>query len=122
AQMLSTQWQFDAKNPNGGTSESGDAQRMFNEWGLGNQHFLDVSGPGVGDRLVEGGGFRGVGHLGEAWGLTSGFVFDPMTNDGVIYLVGGVGADPEHAPGNYSALYRYEERILNALIKRALSW
>lgn len=120
-QMLSKQWRFNAANPNGGTSEFGGAHQLFNEWGIGNQHFLDVSGPQRGDRLVEGGGFSGVGHLGDAWGLTAAFVFDPKTNDGVIFLVGGVGANPEHSRGNYSAFYRYEERILTALIRRALS-
>jgi CubicO group peptidase (beta-lactamase class C family) len=120
-QMLSTQWRFNTANPNGGTSEFGNAHQLFNEWGLGNQHFLDVSGPQRGDRLVEGGDFTGVGHLGDAWGLTAAFVFDPKTNDGVIFLVGGVGANPENARGNYSAFYRYEERILTALIRRALS-
>lgn len=120
AQMLATQWRFDASRPNGGTSEFGDAQQLFNEWGLGNQHFLDVIGRARGDRLVEGGGFTGVGHLGDAWGLTSAFVFDPKTNNGVIFLVGGVGANPERSRGNYSAFYRYEERILTALIRYGL--
>ena len=118
--MLATQWRFDVARPNGGTSESGDEQQLFNEWGLGNQHFLDVSGPQRGDRLVEGGGFIGVGHLGDAWGLTSAFVFDPKTRDGVIFLVGGVGANPENSRGSYSAFYRYEERILTALVRHGL--
>ena len=120
AQMLARQWRFDASRPNGGTSEFGDAHQLFNEWGLGNQHFLDISGPQRGDRLVERGGFTGVGHLGDAWGLTSAFVFDPKTSDGVIFLVGGIGANPEGSRGNYSAFYRYEERILTALIRQGL--
>ena len=121
ALMLATQWRFDASRPNGGTSEFGDARQLFNQWGLGNQHFLDVSGPQRGDRLVEGGGFTGVGHLGDAWGLTSAFVFDPKTSNGVIFLVGGVGANPDGSRGQYSAFYRYEERILTALIKHGLN-
>ena len=120
AQMLATQWRFDVSRPNGGTSEFGDAQELFNAWGLGNQHFLDVSGPQRGDRLADGGGFTGVGHLGDAWGLTSAFAFDPKTRDGVIFLVGGVGANPDGSRGNYSAFYRYEERILTALIRQGL--
>lgn len=120
AQMLATQWRFDASRPNGGTSEFGDAQQLFNGWGLGNQHFLDVSGPQRGDRLVEGGGFSGVGHLGDAWGLTSAFAFDPKSRDGVIFLVGGIGANPEGTRGKYSAFYRHEERILTALIRYGL--
>ena len=121
AQMLAVQWRFDAAKPNGGTSEFGNAQNLFNAWGLGNQHFLDVSGPERGDRLVEGGAFTGVGHLGDAWGLTAAFVFDPKTNDGVIFLTGGPSWNPDTTRGNYSAFYRYEERILTALIRRGLA-
>ena len=120
AHMLAVQWRFDAAKPNGGTSEFGDAQNLFNGWGLGNQHFLDVSGPARGDRLVEGGGFIGVGHLGDAWGLTSAFVFDPKTGAGVIFLTGGPSWNPDTTRGNYSAFYRHEERILTALIRYAL--
>ena len=120
AQMLAPQWRYNVARPNGGTSESGDEQQLFNQWGLGNQHFLDVSGPARGDRLVQGGGFKGVGHLGDAWGLTSAFVFDPKTNDGVIFLTGGPSWDPDTTRGNYSAFYRHEERILTALIRHGL--
>ena len=120
AQMFAAEWRYNFARPNGGTSESGEEQQLFNQWGLGTQHFLDVSGPARGDRLVEGGGFKGVGHLGDAWGLTSAFVFDPKTKDGVIFLIGGVAADPEGSRGSYSAFYRYEERILTALIRQAL--
>jgi hypothetical protein len=87
---------------------------------LGTQHFLDVSGSALGDRLVQSGGFTGVGHLGDAWGLRSAFVFDPKSKNGMIFLSGGVGFDPSTTPGKYSALQRYEERILDALYERAL--
>ena len=118
--MLSSQWRFDAAKPNGDTSEFGDAQNLFNAWGLGNQQFLDVSGPKRGDRLVDGGGFVGVGHLGDAWGLTSAFVFDPKTKDGVIFLTGGPSWNPDTTRGNYSAFYRHEEQILTPLIRLGL--
>lgn len=120
AHMLAVQWRFNAAKPNGGTAESGDEQNLFNAWGLGNQHFLDVSGAAHGDRLVERGGFTGVGHLGDAWGLTAAFVYDPKTNDGVIFLTGGPSWNPETTRGSYSAFYRHEERILSALIRQGL--
>ena len=93
---------------------------MMNAWGLGNQHFLDISGTAHGDRLVEGGGLMAVGHLGDAWGLRSAFVFDPKSKNGMIFLTGGPGFDPETTPGAWSALHRFEERILTALHKHAL--
>ena len=87
----------------------------MNLWGLGVHHFQDITGPNRGDRLVEGGGFKASGHLGDAWGLTSAMVFDRKTKNGLIFLTGGPGFDPETYPGKYSAFYRHEEQILTAL-------
>lgn len=118
-EMLKPQWRADGTGSNGDVN-SGGGRQLMNTWGLGNQHFLDVSGAARGDRLVDGGGFPAVGHLGDAWGLRSAFVFDPKTRSGMIFLSGGPGFDPAAAPGAYSALYRYEERILSALYRHAL--
>ena len=116
--MLAQQWRFDA-DANNGASGYGGHKLAMNAWGLGNQHFLDVSGDSFGDRLVES-GFKAVGHTGDAWGLTSALVFDPATKNGMIFLVGGPGFDPATTPGKYSAHYRYEELILSALHRRAV--
>jgi CubicO group peptidase (beta-lactamase class C family) len=120
--MLSQQWQYDPKTKNGASGESGfDGQnKLFNAWGLGMQRFLDISGANQGDRLVEGGGFKAFGHLGDAWGLTSAIVFDPVTKNGMIFLIGGPGFDPDTNKGKYSALFRHEEQILEALYRRAI--
>lgn len=116
-EMLAAQWRADGRN---GEGDYAVTRRRFNEWGLGNQHFLDVSGPSQGDRLVEGGGFRAIGHLGDAYGLTSALALDPATGDGMVFLSGGSAFDPYARPGEYSALSRYEERILTALHRRAI--
>lgn len=120
--MLAQQWQYDAKTKNGASGESGfeGQNKLFNAWGLGTQRFLDISGPNQGDRLVEGGGFKAVGHLGDAWGLTSAIVFDPISKNGMIFLIGGPGFDPETNKGKYSAMYRHEEQILDALYRHAI--
>lgn len=111
ALMFSEQWRY-----NGG---NGDTERgLFLSWGLGTQRFSEIAGQGNG--LVPGGGFNGVGHLGEAYGLLSSFVLDPASGNGMVVLMGGVGADPEQYPGQYSALSRYEERPLAALYRRAI--
>jgi CubicO group peptidase (beta-lactamase class C family) len=115
AAMFAEQWRHDGKSGNGDTYRG-----LFHAWGLGNQHFLDLSAPGSGDRLVEGGGFTGVGHLGDAWGLTAAFVFDPAARNGAIYLIGGPGTDPETYKGHYSSRSRYEEKIMTALYRRAI--
>ena len=121
--MLKTAWRRDGKGRNGdpnGESGFGRHRDFFNAWGLGNQHFLDVSGPDRGDRLVEDGGLQWVGHLGDAWGLTSAMVFDAERKTGMIYFVGGVGFNPDTWPGTYSSFYRHEEKILTALYRRAV--
>ena len=117
--MLARQWRTDGGG--NGLATYGASRQRFNAWGLGNQHFLDVSGPGYGDRIVEGGGFTGVGHLGDAYGLTGAFVFDPASRDGLIFLTGGPGFNPETARGAWSGFFRYEERILTALYREAIA-
>jgi CubicO group peptidase (beta-lactamase class C family) len=118
-EMLKAQWRHDGSGKNG-ASTYGNGKNAMNEWGLGNQHFLDVTGPGSGDRLVEG-GFKAVGHTGNAWGLTSALVFDREKKNGMIFLVGGPAFDPATDVGKYSAHPRYEERILTALHREAIT-
>lgn len=109
--MFARQWTHDGRNGNGDT-----LQGLYQAWGLGNQHFPDR--PGMG--LVEGGGFEGVGHLGEAYGLRSVFALDAARGNGLVVLTGGSSADPEQQQGRYSAMARYEERILTALYRHAI--
>jgi CubicO group peptidase (beta-lactamase class C family) len=122
--MLKQSWRIDKngkKGNNDGESSFGQHKRFMNAWGLGNQHFLDISEGSAGDRLVEPGGFKAKGHLGDAWGLTAAFAFDPKTRNGLIFLTGGPAFDPETHPGAYSAFYRHEEQIMTALYRRAIA-
>jgi CubicO group peptidase (beta-lactamase class C family) len=112
--MFSEQWTY---KENGGGN--GDTLRgLYHSWGLGAQRFADT--PGAGNRLVQGGGFSAVGHLGEAYGLVSTFAVDLAGRNGLVSLIGGFGTDPEQYPGRYSALVRSEEMILTALYRRAV--
>jgi CubicO group peptidase (beta-lactamase class C family) len=115
--MLSRQWTW---REGAGNSTYGTGKQRLNAWGLGNQHFLDVGGAGAGDRLVEGGGFTGMGHHGDAYGLNGIVVLDRARKDGIVYLAGGPGFDPARFPGAYSAFHRYEERVMTALHRRAI--
>jgi CubicO group peptidase (beta-lactamase class C family) len=121
-EMLSVQWRTNGKSgaESNGESSYGGAQGAMNAWGLGVQHFLDKTGKSSGDRLVDGGGFTAVGHLGDAWGLHSAFVFDRKTKNGMIFMHGGSAFDPESYAGEYSSLYRHEELVLSALYKFAI--
>lgn len=106
--MFTRQWTFDGKGGNGDTDRG-----LFNSWGLGNQHFTEP--------LVEGARFNAVGHLGEAYGLMSVFALDLAARSGMIMLVGGVSSDPDALKGSYSAMPRFQERILSAIYRRVLA-
>ncbi|MFL6657007.1 MAG: serine hydrolase domain-containing protein [Massilia sp.] len=108
ATMFSRQWTLNADGSNG-DSEHG----LYQCWGLGNQHFPH--------QLVEGGGYSAVGHLGDAYGLQSVFAVDLASGNGMVVLIGGVGADPATIKGSYSSLPRFEERILTALHRQVLA-
>ncbi|VXB93192.1 serine hydrolase [Massilia sp. 9I] len=122
--MLSRQWTIQEGANGSASGDGGTYHGLYQAWGLGNQHFVDASafkdGRARGDRLVEGGGFTGVGHLGWAWGLNALFVFDPQTKNGMIYAASGVGADPDTRPGRFSSEARFQERITDALYRGAI--
>jgi CubicO group peptidase (beta-lactamase class C family) len=115
AAMQQSQWLNRPGQHNGDTLGG-----IFHSWGLGMQRFVDVSGPGTGDRLLAKGGVTGVGHLGEAYGLNSGFIYDPVGRNGVILAIGGVGTNPELDKGQYSSFQSWEEEALNLLFAHAL--
>jgi CubicO group peptidase (beta-lactamase class C family) len=126
ATMFSRQWTLHAGGANGSANGDGGSYRgLYHAWGLGNQQFTDTSvvkdGHASGDRLVKGGGFTGVGHLGWSWGLNALFVFDPATRDGMIYVSSGVGANPDLQPGKFSSEARFQERITDALYRGAIA-
>lgn len=115
--MFTRAWQYDGKN---GNNYYGSRKAFFNAWGLGNQQFLDLTGEHSGDRLIEDGGFTGVGHQGDAWGLRGTLVFDRKKKHGMIFLSSGSGFNPETYRGKYSSRYRFEELILTALYRYAI--
>ena len=117
AMMFNRAWQYDGKN---GNNSYGNRKAFFNAWGLGNQQFLDLTGEKSGDRLIEDGGFTGVGHQGDAWGLRGTLVFDREKKHGMIFLSSGPGFNPETYRGQYSSRYRFEELILTALYRYAI--
>ncbi len=109
--MFARHWTHDGKGGNGDSMGN-----FLNAWGLGNAHFPDQ--PGI--ALVEGGGLEAVGHLGDAYGLRSVFAADLKRRNGIVMLVGGTTADPDKDKGRYSAMARFEERILTALYRQAI--
>ena len=113
--MRSDQWTYDAKKANGDHFAG-----LFRSWGLSLQRYTDASDDQRGDRIIQTGGLKWFGHLGEAYGLLSGMLFDPVTKNAMIYAIGGLGANQEKDPGSYSAFFRREELIMNALYDHAI--
>jgi CubicO group peptidase (beta-lactamase class C family) len=111
--MFSRQWTFDGKGGNGDSLDG-----LFNCWGLGNEQFPDD--PATRTRLVEGGGFAALGHLGDAYGLMSVFAADLKNRNGMVALVGGTSTDPLAYKGTYSSLARFQEQILTVMHRRAI--
>jgi len=110
AAMLRPQWRAQSDPAQGDTLGG-----LFQSWALGAQVFVDASGPSSGDRLAARGGIAAVGHLGFAYGLHAGFIFDPVKRNGVVYALGGDGDDPALHRGRYSSFPLWEERVLDAL-------
>lgn len=114
-QMLTPQWRYNPDSPNGDTYSG---QSLC--WALGLQQFTHTRFGQGGDRLLADTPLRWVGHLGDAYGLLGGFFFDRQCKNGLIYLIGGVGSNPETYRGHYASLSRWEEQIITALAQRVL--
>ncbi|WP_269532267.1 serine hydrolase [Chitinimonas sp. BJYL2] len=115
AQMLSPYWQRDANGSNGD-----DFGGLFNAWGLGVQRFTDRGEPGNGDRLIETGGWKPVGHLGNAYGLLSGMLIDPVSGDGIVYVLSGTRADATGRRASQSSFYTVEAQLIDLLYRCAI--
>lgn len=104
-QMLQPQWTFDGTN---GDTMEGQAL----SWGLGVWRFTNQPGQ---DCPVQGYPRPWFGHLGDAYGLLSGLLFDLEAGHALVYILGGQGCDPAQHRGLYSAYTRWEEQVLSAL-------
>ena len=115
AQLTRPHWTWGPDSP--GETAGG----LMRSWGLGCQRFTDVSDARGGDRLHSRGGIRAFGHLGSAYGLHSGLLFNTGDNAdlnwGVVYVVNGTSQGAQESAGVYSSLRRFEERLLEILLE-----
>ena len=116
AQLSTEQWRFDPARPNGDTLDDG-----MLSWALGPQRFTDASGPGRGDRVFEGGGVTGWGHMGDAYGLLASFVLDPVRRNGMVTVISGPSRNPYTPKGRWSSMARTEEQVMTAVWRGAVS-
>ena len=83
---------------------------LMTDWGFGTHLFKRQLG-------WLGAGFENtIGHLGDAYGLLSGLLFDPDSGDGVIYIIGGTSVGVDENPGRDSAFTAWEENILRQIV------
>lgn len=80
----------------------------------GNSYRQLITSYGLGAHLFPKEGL--IGHLGDAYGLVSGFLMNPQTKNGLIYLIGGTSTDPEIDLGIHTAFSKCEEQILNLFL------
>jgi CubicO group peptidase (beta-lactamase class C family) len=109
--MFTPEWTYSPLHPNGDTYWD-----LMLSYGLG-PHILTNA---IGDRLLADRNVAMSGHLGEAHGLLSGMMMNFGSNDGFIYLIGGLGADPDENFGDYSTFYKWEEEIITQLFQKEL--
>ena len=116
ATMLEPQWTLDRDSGNGlsaGEAEPGSAaDGLMTSYGL-SVHRIDMRAYGfnAGPRLL-------LGHLGEAYGVLSHALFDPVTGDGIATIITGTADDPAASPG-HSPLYRIEEEVMRWWVNQA---
>ncbi|MEM8861581.1 MAG: serine hydrolase domain-containing protein [Chloroflexota bacterium] len=99
--LIQPNWKFTEPTPNGDNYGG-----LMTDWGLGTHLFarqLSWLGDGYSNY---------IGHLGEAYGLLSGLLFDPITTNGLIYIIAGTSYSPEENPGRKSAFTAWEEAII----------
>ncbi len=113
-QMLTVQWRFDPALGNGEPYAG-----LMRAFGLGIHHLTNAPADAYGpsDRLLADASPQLWGHMGDAYGLLSAMWFDPEKDAGFVYVIGGVGRDPETYKGEYSAFYRWEEVIQSVILE-----
>ncbi|HSL94808.1 MAG TPA: serine hydrolase [Thermoleophilia bacterium] len=107
--MFTPYWTYDPALDNGDTYYD-----LMMSYGLGPHIMTNTAG----DRILADWDIFMSGHLGEAYGLWSGFMFDDETGDGFIYYVTGRWGPAEF--GEYSTFYLTEERVMTALFEEQL--
>ncbi|HAJ38247.1 MAG TPA: serine hydrolase [Chloroflexi bacterium] len=112
-QILTVQWRFDPALGNGDPYGG-----LMRAWGLGVQQLQNAPADsyGAGDCLLAQTSPKLWGHMGDAYGLLSAMFFDPTQDAGFVYIIGGVGRNPDDYRGEYSAFYRWEEQIQTAIL------
>lgn len=103
-----------AVKPAGGGEETDSGLMQY--WSEGGLHCFSGTGAPGGDQPLSPQPLKGCGHLGDAYGLLSGYAIDPQAGTVVAYAVTGTSAPPP--AGRRSRFTAPEEDLLG----RAADW
>ncbi len=108
--MLFAEWQYSPNSRNGnilGEDKPADYKLtgLMTAYGL-STHIIDLKDWGLASTSK-----KYYGHLGSAYGLQGQFWFDPLTGDGFVALITGMGSDPE-IPESATPMFAIEETVL----------
>ena len=103
--MLTPVWRYDESLKNGDTGKG-----SMTAYGL-STHIIDLKDWGLSTSST-----KLYGHLGSAYGLQGQFWLNPLTGDGLVAFVTGVGSDPAK-PDKTIPLYAIEESVLRLALK-----
>ena len=114
--LIQPEWTLNALGDNG--LSAGEAQPggptdgLMTSYGL-SVHRIDMRAWGFtsGPELM-------LGHLGEAYGVLSHALYDPITGDRIVTIITGTADDPAASAPGHSPLYRVEEEILHWWLSR----
>ena len=109
-EMITPVWQYDDELKNGHTGGEADlndpnANGMMTTYGL-STHIIDLKNWGLTNESK-----KLYGHLGSAYGLQGQFWFDPISKDGFVALITGLGDNPDKAEKTIPLL-AIEEAVL----------
>ena len=106
--MLHSGWHYDGRN--------GEGPYPIASYGLATIQLTGARDPS-GHPTTPWRGYQGglVGHLGDAYGLRSGFWLNPATRDGYLFIADGFPEDGKEKPGKVSSFTNVEEKIFRAL-------
>lgn len=113
--MLTPVWNYDETLKNGHTggeaaTNDQNAFGMMTTYGL-STHIIDLKDWDLSEQS-----HKFYGHLGSAYGLQGQFWYDPITNDGIVAFITGVGDNPSKAQAS-TPLYAIEEAVLKLSLK-----
>lgn len=87
----------------------------MNCYGLGIQNMKNIDK----DRFLADRNIEMSGHFGEAYGLLAGMFIDRTNKNGFIYVMNGMASSEDDNAGQYSGMYRWEEKFCTSILNNA---